>query len=170
DAEADPVQLLVEPTNQNLPFYAVVATQEVTGEITVAAAAQENAGVYLSTTGGNTGTFRKIGLDGESVRTLAVQRDGPRSFLCAGTAAPGGVHPGRGVAVSPSGAHWMAGGAGGVARTGSNGTLSPSGTGATEPKYENTSSSEFQEEVTLPPTWLFTCSENEIEVVSDAPG
>src|SRR5207247_11403030 len=96
DAEADPVQLLVEPTNQNLPFYAVVATQEVTGEITVAAAAQENAGVYLSTTGGNTGTFRKIGLDGESVRTLAVQRDGPRSFLWAGTAAPGGDQPGHG--------------------------------------------------------------------------
>jgi hypothetical protein len=38
----------------------------------------------------------------------------------------------------------------------------------TEPQYEDRSKPDFQEEVTLPPTWLFTCSENDIEVVTDA--
>jgi hypothetical protein len=96
DEDADPVQLLVEPSNQSLPFYAIVATTEVKGEVTVAAAAQTSGGVYLSSDGGASATFRRIGLNGEDVRVLAVQYDGPRSYLWAGTAAPGGVQTGNG--------------------------------------------------------------------------
>jgi hypothetical protein len=66
------------------------------GGISVAVAAQNAAGVYLSSDGGKPGTFRKIKLQGEDVRTLAVQYDGPRSFLWAGTAAKGPEDNGKG--------------------------------------------------------------------------
>ena len=42
---AEIAQLLVDPANQDLAFYAVAATQEVKGEITVAVAAQERGGL-----------------------------------------------------------------------------------------------------------------------------
>ncbi|HYI21812.1 MAG TPA: baseplate J/gp47 family protein [Candidatus Limnocylindrales bacterium] len=252
DADADPVQLLVDPANQNLPFYAVVATQEVKGEITVAAAAQGFGGVFVSSDAGASGTFRAAGLEGEDVRVLTVQYDGPRSYLWAGTAAPGGpnqpgvgafrrellgredpaqgwvpfrqgwtagscwalafsgttvfaatqqvgvmrldlsasqpswvpptvdsglplrdpgnFHPVRTAAASPDGLRIMAGGPVGVFRTlDADAPPRQRPTAVVEPLYESASSSEFAEEVTLPPTWLFTCGENEIEVVSDAP-
>jgi hypothetical protein len=247
---ADIAQLLVEPSNQEMPFYAVAATQEVKGEITVAVAAQGSGGVYLSSEGGATGTFRPIGLSGEDVRVLGVQYDGPRSYLWAGTAAPGGnqagkgafrrellgaedptqgwvpfsagwtagscwalafagsrvlaatqqvgvmrldvneasptwksptvdsglplrdpgrFHPVRSVAVDPEARLAMAGGPVGVHRVVRWDAQTQPGSPEMEPLYESCSESEFPEEVTLPPTWLFTCSENEIEVVSDAP-
>ena len=252
DADADPVQLLVDPDNQNLPFYAVVATQEVKGEITVAAAAQGFGGVFISSDAGTSGTFRAAGLEGEDIRVLTVQYDGPRSYLWAGTAAPGGpdqpgvgafrrellgredsaqgwvafrqgwtagscwalafsgttvfaatqqvgvmrldlaapqpkwvtptvdsglplrdpgrFHPVRTVAASPDGSRIMAGGPVGVFRTlDPDAPPRPRPSAVVEPLYESTSSSEFAEEVTLPPTWLFTCGDNEIEVVSDVP-
>jgi hypothetical protein len=252
EPEADVVQLLVESTNQKLPFYSVVATQEVKGEITVAAVAQGSAGVYLSSDAGSTGTFRKIGLNGEDVRVLAVQYDGPRSFLWAGTAAPGGDQPGKGTfrrellgredptegwvpfnqgwATVGAGSCWALAFAGSIvfAATQQKGILrldlgaatpawiaptvgsglplrdpgrfhptravaanregnrvmvggpvgvyrsilrkdQPPWSATAEPKYESTSESSFPEEVTLPPTWLFTCSDNEIEVLADAP-
>ncbi|CAN5648843.1 putative baseplate assembly protein [soil metagenome] len=249
DADADPVQLLVDPANQNLPFYAVVATQEVKGEITVAVAAQGSSGFYLSSNGGAAGTFRAAGLNNEDVRVLAVQYDGPRSYLWAGTAAPGGdqagrgtfrrellgaedpaqgwvrfgegwtagscwglafagttvvaatqqvgvmrldlgaaqpvwvaptvdsglpmrdrgrFHPLRAVAVDPDGRRIMAGGPVGVYRTVDPASQPPPPTAADEPRYEHSSRAEFPEEVTLPPTWLFACGDNEIEVVADA--
>lgn len=251
DADADAVQLLVEPANQKLAFYAVVATQEVRGEITVAAAAQEKGGIYLSSDAGGSGAYRKIGLDGEDIRVLVVQYDGPRSYLWAGAAAPGGdqqgvgafrrellgredpaqgwvpfkdgwiagscwalavfgstvvaatqqvgvlrlelgaaepkwvaptvdsglpmrdrgrFHPVRTVAVDPEARRVMAGGPVGVYRTlDKDAPPPPRPSDVNEPLYEECSSAEFQEEVTLPPTWLFTCGDNEIDVVADAP-
>lgn len=90
-----PVQVLVEPQDQDLGFYAVAATMDARGETSVAVAAQGTRGVYLSTTGGQPNSFRRIGLEGEDVRVLAVQISGPRSFLWAGPAAAGG-DPGKG--------------------------------------------------------------------------
>jgi len=247
-ADADIAQLLVDANNQDLAFYAVAATQEVKGEITVAVAAQGSGGIFLSNDGGAAGTFRKIELEGEDVRVLAVQYDGPRSYLWAGTASPGGDQTGRGafrrellgaedptqgwvpyaanwkagscwalafagsrvlaatqqtgvmwldvndaspqwhipsvnnglplrdrerfqpvrsVAVNPGGDLALVGGPKGVFRVDQwNGEIP--GEADPQPTYLEKSKDEFDEQVTLPPTWLFACGENDIQVEPDA--
>lgn len=82
----------------------------------------------------------------------------------------GRFHPVRTVAVDPEARRVMAGGPVGVYRTlNKDAPPPPRPPGVDEPLYEECSSAEFQEEVTLPPTWLFTCGDNEIDVVADAP-
>jgi len=90
-----PVQVLVNPQNQDEGLYAVVASKDVRGQTSVAVAAQATGGVFLSNESGRANSFRHVGLQGEDVRVLAVQYDGPRSFLWAGVAAAGG-DPGKG--------------------------------------------------------------------------
>ncbi len=88
-----PTQVLVNPTDQDQGFYAVVAYTDPRGIATVAAAATSLGGVHLSTTGGRANSFRRIDKnlpDNEDIRILAVQYDGPRAFLWAGAAATGG--------------------------------------------------------------------------------
>lgn len=88
-----PVQVLVDPQDQDRGFYAVVAHTDVRGISTVAVASQSLGGVFLSTSGGRPNTFRRITQNlpaNEDVRILAVQYDGPRAFLWAGVAATGG--------------------------------------------------------------------------------
>ncbi len=86
---ADPVPMLVEPSDQDMGLYAVAVSREARGETSVAVAAQELGGLYLSSEGGDPGSFRKIGLKNHDVRALAVQRDGPNRFLWAGVATTG---------------------------------------------------------------------------------
>jgi len=93
---SSPIQVLVDKTNQTQGFYAVVASTDVRGGVNVAVAAQNTAGVYLSSSGGATNTFRQIGLRGQDVRELVIEQDGPRSFLWVGVASPGGDDPGKG--------------------------------------------------------------------------
>lgn len=93
---ATPLQVLVDPRNQDLGFFAVAASTDARGGVSVAAAGMGNAGVFLSSTGGRGGTFRLIGLKGSDVRVLEVQQDGPRFFLWAGLAAASGADPGKG--------------------------------------------------------------------------
>ena len=88
-----PVQVLVNAQDQDMGFYAVIAHTDVRGISSVAVAAQSLGGVYLSNTGGRPNTFRRVTAnlpDDSDVRVLAVQYDGPRAFLWAGTAATGG--------------------------------------------------------------------------------
>ena len=83
---------------------------------------------------------------------------------------PGRFHPVRTVAVDPQARRIMAGGPVGVYRTlDSDEGSRPGPAAADEPLYQNSSRADFAEEVTLPPTWLFTCGDNDIEVVADAP-
>lgn len=91
-----PVQVQVDSTPSNSGFYDVVAAWDVRGQVSVAVAAQNTRGVYLSSEGGRRNTFRMIGLQGSDIRTLAVQYDGPRAFLWAGVAAAGPEDNGRG--------------------------------------------------------------------------
>jgi hypothetical protein len=63
------------------------------------------------------------------------------------------------VAADPAGGLLLAGGERGIFRSRDGGA-----------SYSEASRSEFDEEVTLPPTWLFCCGENEIEVTTDASG
>ena len=95
-AGSAPVQILVNLQDQSMGFYAVTTVREVRGQITVAVAARETDGVFLSNEGGLQGTFRKIGLDGDDIRVLTIQYDGPRAFLWAGAFAAGGNDPGDG--------------------------------------------------------------------------
>jgi hypothetical protein len=89
---SSPVQILVHPPDQGLGFYAVAAHIDLQGVSTVAAAAERLQGVFLSTSGGRSNSFRNISqnqLANEDARVLAVQYDGPRAFLWAGTAVTG---------------------------------------------------------------------------------
>lgn len=89
-----PLQVLVDPSNQDLGFYSVAAATLPSGAVTVAAAARGKGGVYLSSNAGRPGTFRLIGLRGQDIRVLATQQDGPNAVLWAGIAAPGEVGTG----------------------------------------------------------------------------
>lgn len=93
---SSPVQILVDPANQALGFYAVVASKDARGEVNIAVAAQNNGGIYLSTSSGSASTFRPIGLNGQDIRELTIENNGPRSFLWAGAAAFGGDDAGMG--------------------------------------------------------------------------
>ncbi|HEX9981628.1 MAG TPA: baseplate J/gp47 family protein [Thermoanaerobaculia bacterium] len=84
-----PLQLLVEPANQDLGFYAVAATTTPSGTVNVAAAARGMGGVYLSSLGARPGTFKPVGLRGQDIRVLQMQPEGPNALLWAGIAAPG---------------------------------------------------------------------------------
>ncbi len=231
-----PVQVPVVPENPELGFYAVTAVTHVDGAVNVAVAAQQTRGVYLSIEEGRGNSFRKLGLDGEDVRVLAVQADGPRRFLWAGAAAAGG-DPGAGcfsrelLGSEDSAEGWQhasAGWNGGschalaflgatvVAASHQSGVLRldsrKSGTqwqplevraglplrdpgrfhptaalaadregrrilaGTTEgvfrsddggASYQNVSRREFDDQVTLPETWLFCSGDHEIEVTSE---
>ncbi|MEM7113193.1 MAG: baseplate J/gp47 family protein [Chloroflexota bacterium] len=92
---ASPVQVVVNPSDQTLSFYAVTAVN-LRGTISVAVAAQGQGGVYLSSENGRSGSFQSIGQQGVDIRRLAVQVDGPRAFLWAGAFAEGPRDAGRG--------------------------------------------------------------------------
>jgi len=96
-ADTGIVQVLVDPQNQAMSFYAVTAVVDAQGRVEVAVAAQNSGGIYLSVDGGKTRTFRRIlGLENQAVRVLTVQADGARLWLWAGTFAASGEDPGKG--------------------------------------------------------------------------
>lgn len=80
-------QVLVNASDQAMSFYAVATSTDIRGEVTVAVAAQNEKGVYLSAQAGRGNTFRRITgtVDGKDVRVLAVQQRGARAWLWAGT-------------------------------------------------------------------------------------
>ena len=83
-------QLLVDRRNQALGFYAVTSYMDARGDVHVAVAAQDSGGIFLSSRSGRSESFRPlINLQGEDVRLLKVQVDGPRAWLWAGTFAFG---------------------------------------------------------------------------------
>ncbi|MBK8906965.1 MAG: baseplate J/gp47 family protein [Rhodospirillales bacterium] len=82
--DAVPLQILVDPANQGLGFRVIAISTDVSGITRVAVATCGDKGVWLSHQGGRRETFHKIGLEGEMVRRLAVQHDGPHAYLWAG--------------------------------------------------------------------------------------
>ena len=89
--EGSPVQVLVNPEDQDRGFYAVTSSRDVRGQVSVAAAAYGTGGVFLSSEGGRSRTFQPIGLEDKDIRVLEVQYEGPRSYLWAGAWAAGGA-------------------------------------------------------------------------------
>lgn len=94
-ADADPVPLLVDAQTPKLGFYRVAVLADGRSTPAIAVAARDERGVFLSTRGGEPGSFEAIGLDQQLIRVLAVQHAGPHRYLWAGTAAPG-TDPGKG--------------------------------------------------------------------------
>ena len=95
EKNASPIQVLVDPSNQQLGFYAITTARSIRGAVNVAVAARGAGGIFLSRDSGKPRTFTNIGLKGQDVRTLEVRQDGPRSFLWAGAYAAGN-EPGQG--------------------------------------------------------------------------
>jgi hypothetical protein len=81
--DATPVPVVVDPAYPTHGLYAVVSGV-ARGATWVAVAGRDEGGVHVSRLSGRTGTFRRVGLRGEDIRTLAIQREGPRAFLWAG--------------------------------------------------------------------------------------
>ena len=83
-----PEKVVVDPENKELGFYAVaVVYDDVGSEQSVAVAAREDGGVYLTSKPGH---FVHIGLYREDIRVLAVEQPpGGRAFLWAGRWAEG---------------------------------------------------------------------------------
>jgi hypothetical protein len=94
---ATPLPVLVEPAELDRGFYRVVTFTNEFGQPGVALAAQAQFGIYLSTEGGQAGTFSNIGLQGVDTRTLSVQFDGPATYLWAGAGEADPNRPGTGV-------------------------------------------------------------------------
>lgn len=94
--DAAPIQVLVDRDDPDRGFYDVESFTDARGEWSVAVAAQAEQGVYLSTEGGQPGSFHRVGLTGEDTRTLAVQLDGPATWLWAGVGEADPDQPGGG--------------------------------------------------------------------------
>ena len=233
------LQIFVRAGDEAVGYYTVAAAKDTRGRYYVAVAARESGGTFLSTEDGRGNSFRNVGLAGEDVRLLEIQRDGSRLLLWAGLAAPSAGDPGKGcrvmelvsaedasvawdtynkgwlggscvnltfaqgsiyagtydggvlkldersdrvswdasdvrcglplatkqhpfgridaLATDPEGKMLMAAGAAGVFR---------SSDGAQH--FENCSRKVFIDKVSLPPNWLFSSGDHEIEVVSEA--
>ena len=93
--DAIPVPVLVDPAYPTHALYALAAGI-VRGATWVAVAGRDEGGVHVSDQAGRTGTFRRIGLRGQDVRALAIQHEGPRGFLWAGTSVQYAHDPGLG--------------------------------------------------------------------------
>lgn len=93
---AVPLQILVDQQDADRGFYAVQTFVSERGAPGVAVAAQTQYGVYLSTNGGRRGSFAHVGLANVDNRTLAIQYDGPATWLWSGTGEADPRKPGQG--------------------------------------------------------------------------
>jgi len=89
EPRATPLQVVVDPNQLGLGFYAVAVSTDAWGATSVAVAAREKGGVFLSGGSGRSNTYKRTGLVGQDIRVLAVQHRGPNRFLWAGAAAVG---------------------------------------------------------------------------------
>ena len=86
---ATPVQILVDPQNQDLGFFSIAVSLPIRGPVSVAVASRGSKGIFLSREGGRSNSFSNIGLDGNDVRVIEVNQDGVRTFLWAGVTVSG---------------------------------------------------------------------------------
>ncbi|MDH6236125.1 baseplate J/gp47 family protein [Cryobacterium sp. CG_9.6] len=93
-AGAIPVQNLVDPTQPDRGFYAIDSFTDVRGQTGVIITAEAAAGVWLSPAAGAPESFQRVRAAGEDIRCLAVQYDGPATYLWLGRAVPEGAGTG----------------------------------------------------------------------------
>lgn len=82
DANATPLQIQVREGDQG--FNTVASAVDAKGTTFLAVSARNKGGVFLSNAAGITNSFRNLGLAGEDVQKLGIQRSGSRTFLWAG--------------------------------------------------------------------------------------
>jgi hypothetical protein len=82
--------VVVDKARDTKGFYAVTTSVSSAGVVQVAVAARVKGGVYLSALGGVSDSFHPIGLAGQDIRSLTVQRFNARDFLWAAAAAEAG--------------------------------------------------------------------------------
>ncbi|MCW2131618.1 putative baseplate assembly protein [Arthrobacter sp. VKM Ac-2550] len=87
---AGPVQNVVDPTDPDRGFYTVDAFMDVRGQTGVVLAAEAAAGIWLSPRDGAPESFHRIKTKGDDVRCMAIQYDGPATWLWLGRAVPEG--------------------------------------------------------------------------------
>jgi hypothetical protein len=87
---AVPVQNLVDPQQPDRGFYAIDSFVDVRGQTGVLLAAEAGAGIWLSPTAGAPESFVRVRGNGEDIRCLAVQYEGPTTYLWLGRAVPEG--------------------------------------------------------------------------------
>lgn len=87
--DATPRQVLVDADHPTLGILSIAVSADSRGRSTVAVAAADEMGVYLSHQSGTSGTFAHGGLRGELLRVLMMQHVGSQRFLWAGLAATG---------------------------------------------------------------------------------
>ncbi|TCS14444.1 baseplate J/gp47 family protein [Caulobacter sp. BK020] len=88
--DAGPAPVVVDKARDTKGFYAVTASVSSAGVVQVAVAARAKGGVYLSAMGGVSDSFHSVGLVGQDIRSLTVQRFNARDFLWAAAAAEAG--------------------------------------------------------------------------------
>src|SRR5690606_13623794 len=86
-----PRRIIVIEDDDQYGFWAVAAAPPVHGATTIAVAAGQRKGVWLSTAGAQSHKFRLSGLQNSDVRVLETQLHGGRAFLWAGFAAEAGA-------------------------------------------------------------------------------
>lgn len=84
-----PTLIPVDPENPTTGFYSVTAMKSYRGMTSIAAAAMQTGGIYLSGDKPLSGTYEQVGLSGEDVRRLLSFGLGSRLFLIAGAYARG---------------------------------------------------------------------------------
>ena len=102
---AGPAPVSVDTALDSHGFYAVAASTSPSGAVSVAVAARQTGGLYLSSAGGVAGTFKAIGLTNKDIRTLVIQRFNARDYLWGAAEAEAGK-PGDGafrLELAPSG-------------------------------------------------------------------
>ncbi len=85
-----PRRIIVIEDDDKYGFWAVATAPAIYGATTIAVAAGERKGVWISTAGAQSQKFRLTGLNGNDVRVLETEMRGGRAFLWAGFAAEGG--------------------------------------------------------------------------------
>ena len=87
---AAPVQNVVDPSEPDRGFYTVDAFLDVRGQTGVVLAAEAGAGIWLSPREGAPESFHRIKGNGDDVRCMAIQYEGPATWLWLGRAVPEG--------------------------------------------------------------------------------
>jgi hypothetical protein len=78
---ATPVQVVVDPSQADLGYYAVNSFLDYRGRAGVVVAAEGSSGVWLSDQAGTSNTFFTIRSPGDDIRALAMQYDGPVTYV-----------------------------------------------------------------------------------------
>lgn len=94
DPGAAPVQNVVDPSDPDRGFYTVDAFVDMRGQTGVVLAAEAAAGIWLSPQSGAPESFHRIKEPGDEVRSMAVQYDGPSTYLWLGRTVPEGAGAG----------------------------------------------------------------------------